>query len=109
MNREELHEFLVKKLGLVAEPAANNISRTYFFERVELNPQRSTRVFRVIFGANGEPNRIQLCASSDNNNTVLISQPLDAQTLEKFAFQEIKSITERLRTMRPETITNADS
>lgn len=89
MNRQELHELLVNKLGLVPELVDNNISRTYFFERMESNPGESTRVFRVIFDVSGEPSRIQLCASSDNNNTVLIAQPFDARALADIAIQEI--------------------
>ncbi len=95
MNRDELHESLVSTLGLVPEPVGNSVSRTYFYERVEWHPMRSTRVFRVIFGANGEANRIQLCASSDNNNTVLIAPPFGTQTLADLATKEIALIQRR--------------
>lgn len=96
MNQAELHELLTSSLKLVPEPTANQVSRTYFYNRVEWHPRLSTRVFRVIFGANGEVSRIQLCASSDNNNTALISPPFDKQALTQFANTEINKIKERL-------------
>ncbi len=95
MNQAELHNLLTRSLGLVPEPTVNQISRTYFYQRVEWHPCLSTRVFRVIFGINGEVCRIQLCASSDNNNTALISPPLDGHAIIQFANAEISKIKER--------------
>jgi hypothetical protein len=89
MNRQELHDFLVDTLGLVPEAHENAVSRTYFHRRIEWHPCRSTRVFRVLFEQNGEPGRIQLCASSDNNNSVLVHAPYHPQLLSKLAAQEI--------------------
>jgi len=96
MNQAELHHLLTRSLGLVPEPTVNQVSRTYFYQRVEWHPRLSTRVFRVIFGIGGEVCRIQLCASSDNNNTALISPPIDEQALVEFANTEISKIKERL-------------
>lgn len=96
MNREALHGLLVNTLGLVPQPLANAVSCTYFHQKVEWHPARSTRVFRVLFDAGGEPDRIQLCASSDNNNTVLIGRPFSAQALTELAVQEIRRIEARM-------------
>ena len=96
MNQAELHHLLTRSLGLVPEPTVNQVSRTYFYQRVEWHPRLSTRVFRVIFGIKGEVCRIQLCASSDNNNTALISPPLDEHAIIQFANTEISKVKERL-------------
>ncbi len=96
MNQAELHQLLTRSLELVPEPTVNQVSRTYFYQRVELNPRLSTRIFRVIFGINGEVSRIQLCASSDNNNAALISPPFDEHAIIQSANTEIHKIKERL-------------
>lgn len=96
MNQAELHDLLTGSLGLVPDPTVNQVSRTYFYQRVEWHPRLSTRVFRVIFGNNGEVSRLQLCASSDNNNTALISPPFDEQAITQFANTEIIKIKDRL-------------
>lgn len=97
MNQAELHQhYLTRSLELIPEPTANQVSRTYFYQRIEWHPRLSTRVFRVIFGISEEVIRIQLCASSDNNNTALISPPFDEQAITQFANTEILKIKERL-------------
>jgi hypothetical protein len=95
MNRQELHALLQDTAGLVPEPVDNPIARSYFFQRVEWHPQRSTRVFRVLFDSAGEPARIQLCASSDNNNTVVLAQPFSTEQLLDLARQEVALIKTR--------------
>jgi hypothetical protein len=95
MNQEELHKVLTGSLKLIPEPVVNQVSRTYFYQRVEWNPRQSTRVFRVIFGADGEVSRIQLCATSDNNNTELVSPPFDEQRLTQLVKIQINKIKER--------------
>ena len=101
MNRQELHAVLLGAAGLVPEPIDNHVSRSYFYQRVEWHPQRSTRVFRVLFDTAGEPARIQLCASSDNNNTVLIEQPFGKEHLTDLAQQEVAQIKARLQREMP--------
>ena len=101
MNRQELHAVLLDAAGLVPEPIDNHVSRSYFYQRVEWHPQRSTRVFRVLFDTAGEPARIQLCASSDNNNTVLIEQPFGKEHLTDLAQQEVAQIKARLERGTP--------
>ena len=95
MNRQELHEILTESLGLVPEINENDVSCTYFHKRIEWHPQHSTRVFRVLFGPNGTPSRIQLCASSDNNNSVLIQAPFHEQILTDLASKEVALIESR--------------
>lgn len=99
MNRQELHELLTVTLGLIPEHTSNNISQTYFHKVIEWHPLRSTRVFRVLFESNGEPARIQLCSSSDNNNTVLIVQPFCKQALIEAASIETELIEARLQAL----------
>jgi hypothetical protein len=95
MNRMALHELLVNTFGLIPEPVVNNVSRTYFYREVDWHPTRSTRVFRVLFDTEGEPSRIQLCASSDNNNAVLLVAPFCKDALGQLAAQEIAQIQAR--------------
>lgn len=97
MNRQELHDFLVRTVGLVPEVLDNAVSRTYFHRRIEWHPRRSTRVFRLLFGPNGEPGRIQLCASSDSNNSVIVPLPHCPERLSRLAGQQIALIELRLQ------------
>lgn len=89
MDAQDLHDLLTGRLGLIPQATESAVSRSYFHQRVEWHPGRCTRVFRVLFAPNGEPAQIQLCASSDNNNSVLIQRPFDAQRLADLAAQEI--------------------
>jgi hypothetical protein len=97
MDMQELHDFLAGSLGLVPEITENTVSRTYFYRRVEWHPGKSTRVFRVIFESNGAPARIHLCASSDNNNSVLIQAPFHKQLLADCAAKEIALIEAKIK------------
>lgn len=101
MSRRELHAVLQDAAGLVPESVDNPIARSYFFQRVEWHPQRSTRVFRILFDSAGEPARIQLCASSDNNNAVLLAQPFNPGQLLGLAQQEVALIKARLAREAP--------
>ena len=92
MNKQSLHEFLVGSLGLIPELTASTVSRTYFYREIEWHPERSSRVIRVLFDPRGEPARIQLCSSSDNNNSVLIQAPFDQQQLSELISKEVASI-----------------
>ncbi|MFI8619013.1 hypothetical protein ACIGHN_26260 [Acidovorax sp. NPDC077693] len=96
MTCQQLHDWLVATAVLVPEPAVNSVSRTYFYKTVEWHPARSPRVLRVLFGADGQPNCIQLCASSDNNNAVLIAGPFSTEGLSERVAQEIARVRERL-------------
>ena len=96
MTGDDLHELLVTTYGLVPEPVAHGVSRTYFLREVQWHPQRSTRVVRILWGAGGEPARMQLCASSDNNNAVLIAAPFSAGSLAGPLAREVALVEARL-------------
>lgn len=96
MNQAKLHDLLTGSLELIPEATVNQVSRTYFHQRIEWHPRMSTRVFRLIFGINDEISRIQLCVTSDNNNTALISPPFDPQEISKLAKNEIGKLKDRL-------------
>ena len=92
MNSVELHELLTDKIGLLPESVQNSISRTYFHQAIEWHPQKSTRVFRVLFDSQFKISGIQLCASSDNNNTVLVRPPFLESDIVEMAAREIEII-----------------
>lgn len=96
MNRDELHQLFVDELGLVPEPARPFAACTYFLREVQWHPAKSTRTVRVLYEPNGEPSRLQLCASSDNNNTVLRPLPLEKPQLLAAVLGEIRTIERRL-------------
>lgn len=100
MNRSELHQLLVTDLGLVPQPALPTGACTYFLREVQWHPARSTRTVRVLYGPDGAPTRLQLCASSDNNNTVLLQLPRERQQLVSAVLQEIQLVEQRLRARR---------
>ena len=95
MNAIELHALLTGPAGLVPEPADNGIARTYFYQRVDWHPGRSTRVLRVLYDAQGKPARIQRCVSSDNNNAVLLTTPFEKRQVLEAAAQEVACLLAR--------------
>lgn len=97
MTGDQLHQFLTVRLGLIPEPVARANSRTYFLHRIEWHPATSTRVARVMFDAAGQPSQLQLCASSDNNNTVLLHRPFGEAILELALQREIALVEQRLQ------------
>lgn len=96
MRRTELDQLLIDELGLLPDPAAKGDSLSFFVGKVERHPARCTRTVRVFFSGSGEPAMLQLCASSDNNNTVLLRQPFDRESLAGAIRQEIDTLRERL-------------
>ncbi|CAN7171410.1 hypothetical protein LJR129_000283 [Acidovorax sp. LjRoot129] len=99
MNRSELHQLLVTDLGLIPQPALPAGACTYFLREVQWHPERSTRTVRLLYGPDGAPTRLQLCASSDNNNTVLLQLPMERQQLVSEVLQEIQLVEQRLAGM----------
>lgn len=91
----DLHTFLEQTLALVPEPAHSGTWRTYFHQSVSWHPATSTRVLKVITDALGQPLKIQLCASSDNNHSVLIDLPDDLDQLRPMVQREIELIARR--------------
>jgi hypothetical protein len=76
MNLDEIHELLTKDIGLLVDSRERGNGRTYFFKKVSWMPSDSTRVCRVLWDGSSTPTSIQLCISSDNNNSVFLRTPL---------------------------------
>ncbi|MEY8689167.1 MAG: hypothetical protein AB9M53_04700 [Leptothrix sp. (in: b-proteobacteria)] len=96
MTAEQLHAYLTEVFELVPEPVRPADARTYFWRRVEWHPARSTRTLKVFYDAAMQPSRLQLCASSDNNNTVLLRPPFDRSHLEEVLTREVALVQLRL-------------
>jgi hypothetical protein len=80
---DELHGYLTREMGLVAEPEHGGAWRTCFYKEIVWHPSMTTRTIKVLLGDKKTPFKVQLCVSSDNNNSVFISAPFtrDALTL----------------------------
>lgn len=78
---DDLHQCLTRDFGLVAEAPHGGSWRTYFLGTVEWHPSRSTRMLKVLLDAAGTPWKIQLCVSSDNNNSVFLAAPFGQDAL----------------------------
>lgn len=89
---EKLHLCLTREFGLVAEPAHGGSWCTYFLGRVEWHPSRSTRTIRVLLDAAGMPWKIQLCVSSDNNNSVFLAAPFGHLALKQAIDGEVRQL-----------------
>lgn len=94
---DDLHQCLTREFGLVAEAPHGGSWRTYFWKRVEWHPSRSTRTVKVLLDAAGRPWKIQLCASSDNNNSVFLAAPFGHLALKQAIDAEIGQIALALR------------
>jgi hypothetical protein len=97
MTRTDLHELLSGTLKLVPDPVQRGDSLTYFVGEVQRHPARCTYAVRVLYDPCGEPSRLQLCASSDNNDTVLLQAPFNERDLLALVQTEIAIVKERLR------------
>src|SRR5438067_116962 len=78
---DALHAYLTVGLGLVAEAPHGGGWRTYFHARIDWHPARSTRLLKLVLDHEGRPARMQLCASSDSNNSVFLAAPFTAAAL----------------------------
>lgn len=78
---DELHLCLTRDFGLVAEAPHGGSWRTYFLGKVERHPSRSTRIVKVLLDSAGRPWKLQLCVSSDNNNSVFLAAPFGHEAL----------------------------
>ena len=96
MNAQTLHALLVRRFGLVPDDIRRGNCRTYFLRAVQRHPANSTRIARVLFAPDGEAFGLQLCASSDNNDTVLLRQPFDEAGLAVVIRDEIALVERRL-------------
>lgn len=89
LQDRQLRRLLETEFALVSDPAERGSSTTYFHRTVCWHPARSTRVLRVHRDAHGEPVSMQLCVSSDNNNSVLLKAPLSEAVLRRCVAAEI--------------------
>ena len=78
---DELHECLIQNFGLLPETEHGGSWRTYFFKKIIWHPSRSTRIIKVLWDHTKTPFKIQLCVSSDNNNSVFIFAPFEHDAL----------------------------
>nr|WP_314624066.1 hypothetical protein [uncultured Noviherbaspirillum sp.] len=77
----ELHDFLTQEMGLLSEPAHSGTWRTYFFKEIIWHPSKTTRTVKILLDHTKKPFKIQLCVSSDNNNSVFVSPPFEYDAL----------------------------
>ncbi len=98
---EELHDFLTRECALVAEPAHSGSWRTYFFREVVWHPARTTRTAKLLFDHAGAPFRLQLCVSSDNNNSVFLAAPFGRDALKRAIDAETAQLMPRLAGTMP--------
>lgn len=89
---DDLHQFLTHELGLVVEAPHGGSWRTYFCGEVERHPSRSTRAVKVLLDAAGKPWKIQLCVSSDNNNSVFLAAPFMHDALKQAIDAEVSQL-----------------
>jgi len=80
-NFVDLHLFLTQEMELVSEPEHGGTWRTYFFKKVVWHPSQTTRTVKVLLDQNKNPFKIQLCVSSDNNNSVFLNAPFEHAAL----------------------------
>lgn len=92
---EELHDLLTQEMLLVAEPEHSGSWRTYFFREIVWHPSRTTRTVKVLFDGLGMPFKIQLCVSSDNNNSVFVRGPFEREGMRGVVESEIGGILMR--------------
>lgn len=93
---EALHAFLTGECALVAEPAHSGSWRTYFFRELVRHPARTTRTAKLLFDHAGAPFRLQLCVSSDNNNSVFLAAPFSRDVLKRAIDGETARLMRRL-------------
>jgi hypothetical protein len=99
MTEEHLHSLLTS-FGFVPEPVRRGDSCTYFLGTIQRHPEKSTRAIRVFYSPVGQPLQLQLCASSDNNNIVLLQQPFESAELMSALKHEIALVTQRIGTIK---------
>lgn len=91
-----LDRLLTGHFGLIPEPAHGGTWRNYFHQAVVREPAHSTRVLKVITDHAGQPRQLQLCASSDNNNAMLVPITDELHTLLPVIQAEIQHLKDKL-------------
>jgi hypothetical protein len=94
-NFDELHDFLTQEMGLLPEPAHGGSWRTYFFKEIIWHPLRTTRTVKILLDHAKKPFKIQLCVSSDNNNSVFVSPPFEHDALKLAIENETSQLLHR--------------
>jgi hypothetical protein len=92
MNLDEIDTFLTSELGLLVDPGERGNGKTYFWKKVAWLPSESTRVARILWTSSGEILAVQLCVSSDNNNSVLVRPPIEKCRLRTLVLGELASL-----------------
>ncbi|MBB3212277.1 hypothetical protein FHW67_001557 [Herbaspirillum sp. Sphag1AN] len=95
-----LHHCLTEDFGLLPEPPHGGSWRTYFSGAIIWHPASSTRLLKVILGADSVPLRILLCVSSDNNNSVFLSVPFLFAELQTAIANEQQKLAQRAAIQR---------
>jgi hypothetical protein len=90
-----LHAWLTTACALVPERAHGGSWRSYFAGAVEWHPARSTRVLKVLLDSAGAPFAVQLCVSSDRNNSVLLHPPFTPDALRAAIDAETRRLMRR--------------
>lgn len=90
MKLAEIDAFFTQEIGLLVDSEERGSGKTYFWRKVAWRPSESTRVARVRWGSYDEIVSVQLCVSSDNNNSVLVGAPFDRNDLHKAIMGEIE-------------------
>ena len=78
---DALHAFLTHELKLLAEPAHGGTWLTNIFGEIVWHPATTTRTVKVFLDHRQKPFRVQLCVSSDNNNSVFMTAPFSKASL----------------------------
>jgi hypothetical protein len=89
---DALHIFLTQEMGLLPEPMHSGSWRTYFHKEIIWHPAATTRTVKVLLDHTGMPFKIQLCVSSDNNNSVFMLPPFNHDDLKTRIANEIELI-----------------
>lgn len=88
----DVHRFFTEEIGLISDVNDRGSNRAYFWKAVVLAPAQTTRVARLFAGPSNEVTQIQLCVSSDNNNSVFIKPPFVRSALGECIAGEIAAL-----------------
>jgi hypothetical protein len=94
MTLDDIHHFLTTGFELVRDEVERGNARSYFWKKVDWHPASTTRVLRVHHDQHDTVTRIQLCVSSDNNNSVFLLPPFAEDCLRVAVTKEIKLLRE---------------
>jgi hypothetical protein len=89
MTLDELHSFLTSEFELVPDLSERGNGRSYFWREVVWAPASTTRILRLHHDLDGVVTLMKLSVSSDNNNSVFISPPFDAEVMRAVIAEEI--------------------